>query len=212
MITQWLLKDHNIIVYHNQGRLYFSILLLDILEKEAMRLGLTQSPFQQEKNKQDVVLLALKQEAKTHKHRLMEILYQRDNKRGCFACGRDEDNTLEFVYMDTYQKTASVPACLIAFRFKKAETEARKCRIMCTACRQQQTVEKLRKTAGIKHKRTASDVPRKQPASKRARPQETTTPAAIMQTHSLSITPPRPITGSMAAAPPIVYPANAMFQ
>lgn len=70
---------------------------------------------------------------------LIDKLYLRDGRRGCYDCGR-EDGRLEFDHTDPRQKVANVSALLFSGKWEAATTEADKCTVRCTSCHRKKTL------------------------------------------------------------------------
>jgi len=84
----------------------------------------------------------LRLRAEHEKRRLIELLYMRDNKRGCFDCNRS-DEFLCFDHMETTLQKVSVSTLLLSCKWQKAETEAMRCQIRCIGCVRKKNAERI---------------------------------------------------------------------
>jgi hypothetical protein len=123
----------------NRSVISLSVRFLEWLLQQAAFLGIDTSHFSEilQMRKRQVaeaeVLIA------AEKTRLMELLYVRDGKRGCFDCGT-EDEILEFLHTNRdAKKTENLSFMFKRMAFEKAEADAMQCQIFCIACRRTRT-------------------------------------------------------------------------
>jgi len=165
-VQSWLFAQYGIRSKPNGKKLRASNLLFPILDAEAARLGLTTTPFHESKSKQHAIVVLLREKAVIERRRLMELLYQRDGKRGCLTCGNTDDTLLEFVHNGSSSRRSPM-FCISRFHWKQGELEAMKCHILCITCRRKRTGAMVRalllgsgKTQGSNKERRARGVQR----------------------------------------------------
>ena len=83
------------------------------------------------------------------RNRLIAIVQEKQGKRGCFACGMPA-SACEFDHEQPTEKVATVCALLQAAKWKAAESEARKCRLLCSACHRKKTRDAGEQSKGRK--------------------------------------------------------------
>jgi len=137
-LRAYLLNDYGLISSSGKDRrqifVQMSILYDEWLETRARHYAIMTSAYHERKKMALVKVHENKTKAVSEKYRLLELLYARDGKRGCYDCGK-EDEVLEFSHIDTTVRITKVSTLLSACHWDKAEAEAMKCQVRCISCR-----------------------------------------------------------------------------
>lgn len=146
-LTTWLASNHNVsnihkARQHQKIRLSFGVNFAPWLATKANEHGLdvakTIFHISWEEAKKKIELFYRKRDEICHV--ILEKVYARDGRRGCYDCGRENDVLLEFDHNESSKKNDEVSHLLSCGRWEEAETEGMKCNIRCRHCHTKKSI------------------------------------------------------------------------